>query len=70
MTQPKIDALLVLVYAAITIVMCSALMFLGWLAQRVVMVLWPWASAHANGIAAAVLTTCAIAVILMAVNEE
>ena len=67
---PRIDWLRVPVYSALLVVVCRLATLVGWLIERFIARYGPWVMAHADAIAAVVLTVCAIALAVLAVAER
>ena len=68
--DPRIDWLRVTVYAALLVGLCGLATLVGWLIERFIAWAGPWIMAHADGIAAVVLTVCAVLLAVMAVAER
>ena len=67
---PRIDWLRVTVYAALLVGLCGLATLAGWLIERFIARYGPWITAHADGIAAGVLTVCAVLLMVLAVAER
>jgi len=67
---PRIDWLRVTVYAALLVGLCGLATLAGWLIERFIARYGPWIMAHADGIAAVVLTVCAVLLSVLAVAER
>ena len=68
--DPRIDWLRVTVYSVLLVGLCGLVTLTGWLIERFIAWAGPWIMAHADGIAAVVLTVCAIALAVLAVAER
>ena len=68
--DPRIDWLRVTVYAALLVGLCGLATLVGWLIERFIARYGPWVMAHADAIAAVVLTVCAVLLTVLAVAER
>jgi len=67
---PRIDWLRVTVYSVLLVVVCGLATLVGWLIERFIAWAGPWIIAHADAIAAVVLTVCAVLLAVLAVAEK
>ena len=67
---PRIDWLRVTVYSVLLVVVCGLATLVGWLIERFIAWAGPWIIAHADAIAAVVLTVCAVLLAVLAVAER
>jgi len=67
---PRIDWLRVTVYSVLLVVVCGLATLAGWLIERFIARYGPWIMAHADAIAAVVLTVCAVLLAVLAVAER
>jgi len=67
---PRLDWLRVTVYAALLVGLCGLATLAGWLIERFIARYGPWIMAHADGIAAVVLTVCVVLLMVLAVAEK
>ena len=68
--DPRIDWLRVTVYSVLLVVVCGIATLVGWLIERFIAWAGPWIIAHADAIAAVVLTVCAVLLAVLAVAER
>ncbi len=66
----RIDWLRATVYAVLLLATCAVATAVGWLIERFIARYGPWVLAHADGIAAVVLTVCAVLLAVLAVAER
>jgi len=67
---PRLDWLRVTVYSVLLVVVCGLATLVGWLIERFIAWAGPWIMAHADAIAAVVLTVCAVLLAVLAVAER
>ena len=67
---PRLDWLRVTVYSVLLVVVCGLATLVGWLIERFIAWAGPWIIAHADAIAAVVLTVCAVLLAVLAVAEK
>ena len=66
----RIDWLRIVVYSALLLVMCAIVTAIGWLIEQFIAWAGPWVLAHAEPIAAVVLTVCFIMIVIMGIAEK
>jgi len=59
-----------LVWTALLMTLCGIVSIVGWLIERFIARYGPWVMAHADAIAAVVLTVCAVLLAVLAVAER
>jgi len=59
-----------LVWTALLMTLCGIVSIVGWLIERFIAWAGPWIMAHADAIAAVVLTVCAVLLAVLAVAER
>ena len=59
-----------LVWTALFVVLCALGVPVGYATERAIARYGPWIMAHADGIAAVVLTVCAVLLMVLAVAEK
>jgi len=59
-----------LVWTALFVVLCALGVPVGYATERFIARYGPWITAHADGIAAVVLTVCAVLLMVLAVAEK
>lgn len=67
---PRLDWLRLAVYTGLLLATCAITTLAGWLIERMIAAYGPWIIAHADGIAAVVLTVCAVLLSVLAVAEK
>ena len=67
---PRLDWLRVPVCSVLLVVVCRLATLVGWLIERFIARYGPWVMAHADAIAAVVLTVCAVLLAVLAVAER
>jgi len=70
MTPDRIDWLRLAVYTGLLLATCAITTLAGWLIERFIAAYGPWVLSHADGIAAGVLTVCAVLLMVLAVAEK
>ena len=68
--DPRIDWLRVTVYAVLLLATCAVATAVGYAIERFIARYGPWVMAHADAIAAVVLTVCAVLLAVLAVAER
>ena len=68
--DPRIDWLRVTFWGALLLATCAVATAVGWLIERFIARYGPWIMAHADAIAAVVLTVCAVLLMVLAVAER